>query len=96
MNVQEKIHKVNSSPTLLALNRLVVPAAGTLATAFGALCVWLGLQIWDGQQHIANDVVEIKVQQAVTDTKLSEAIRRLDRIEDQRQGSLVLPAEPQP
>ena len=87
MTVKSKIEAINSSPELLAVNRLILPAAGTLATAFGGVCIWLGLQIWNGQSDIAADVVDLKIQQAVTASKVEEINKRLDR-RDTRQGSI--------
>lgn len=78
---EERISKVAESHWLAAFNRIVTPI-------LLAVFAFLGLQVWGDLKAQSADIWLIRVNQAATDAKLNDVIRRLDRIEVQGNGSL--------
>lgn len=89
MSTPEQVTRVAESAWLAAINRIVTPL---LLAVMG----WLGVQVWNDVGEIGDDVTAIKVNQAVSETKLNDALRRLDRLEFQRNGALRFQAPVNP
>ena len=84
MSNDHKIEQLAESKLLIVINRVVSPL-------FLGLITFLGVQVWDDIRGIGEEVVSVKINQAVQESKLNDALRRLDRIENQRSGNITAP-----
>jgi hypothetical protein len=73
-NLDDKIGRVAESHLLVALNRIITPL-------LLGLMAFLGVQVWNDIADIGSDVTDIKINQAISKTKLEEMEKRLDRFE---------------
>ena len=85
MSNDHKIEQLAENKLLIVINRVVSPL-------FLGLITFLGVQVWDDIRGIGEEVVSVKINQAVQESKLNDALRRLDRIENQRNGNIIVPS----
>lgn len=84
MSNDHKIEQLAESKLLIVINRVVSPL-------FLGIMSFLGLQVWGDIRAVGDEVVAVKINQAVQESKLNDALRRLDRIENQRNGNIIVP-----
>lgn len=83
----DKIEQIAENKLLLVTNRIMSPLL------LGVMS-FLGLQVWGDIRAVGDEVVAVKINQAVQESKINDALRRLDRIENQRNGNFMLPPPP--